>query len=103
MIEYIILFFSQIGVNLFKTHEIVFTARHEVKKVIINTVFLALTLLLSFYISIDGLFEGDYFILVVYIGGAILGKHIALEPTLYTKFFRKIFPTVFSKITQKVK
>ena len=103
MIEYVILFLSQIGVNIFKTYEIVYTAQHEVNKVLINSVFLALTLLLSFYISIDGLFEGDYFILVVYIVGAMLGKHIALEPTLYTKFFRKIFPTIFSKTTQKVR
>ena len=57
MIEYTILFLSQIGVNIFKTHEIVFTAQREVKKVIINSVFLALTLLFSFYISIDGLFK----------------------------------------------
>ena len=103
MLEYTVLFLSQIGVNIFKTHEIVFTAQREVKKVIINSVFLALTLLFSFYISIDGLFQGDYFILVVYIIGAMLGKHIALEQALYTKFFRKIFYTVFSKITQKVK
>ena len=97
MIEYTILFLSQIGVNIFKTQEILFTARQEVNKVIINSIFLALTLLLSFYISIDGLFEGDYFILVVYIGGAMLGKHIALELSLYKKFFRKIFPKVFQK------
>jgi len=103
MLEYTVLFLSQIGVNVFKTQEILFTARQEVNKVIINSIFLALTLLFSFYISIDGLFRGDYFILIVYIVGAMLGKHIALELTLYTKFFRKIFPTVFSKITQKVK
>jgi len=97
MLEYLILFLSQIGVNIFKTQEILFTARQEVNKVIINSIFLALTLLFSFYISIDGLFRGDYFILIVYIVGAMLGKHIALELTLYTKFFRKIFPKVFEK------
>ena len=101
MLEYTVLFLSQIGVNVFKTQEILFTARHEVKKVIINSIFLALTLLFSFYISIDGLFQGDYFILVVYIIGAMLGKHIALEQALYTKFFRKIFSTVFFKNNTK--
>lgn len=90
MLEYLILFLSQIGVNVFKTQEILFTARHEVRKVLVNCIFLGLALLLSFYISIDSLFEGDYFILVVYLSGAVLGKHIALEFPLYKKFFRKI-------------
>jgi hypothetical protein len=75
---YIIVLVFQILFNIFKVLEIRYTYEKRVKSLLINSIWINLVSLASFYFSLDRLFIGDWYILPFYIGGSVLGKWIAM-------------------------
>jgi hypothetical protein len=75
---YIIVLVFQILFNIFKVLEIRYTYEKRVKNLLINSIWINLVSLASFYFSLDRLFIGDWYILPFYIGGSVIGKWIAM-------------------------
>jgi len=75
---YFLVFLFQVLFNIFKTMEIRYTYEQKVKALLYNSVWINLVSLASTYFSIQRLFAGDWLVVVVYIGGSILGKWMAL-------------------------
>jgi hypothetical protein len=75
---YIIVLVFQILFNIFKVLEIRYTYEKRVKSLLINSIWINLVSLASFYFSLDRLFIGDWYILPFYIGGSVIGKWIAM-------------------------
>jgi hypothetical protein len=75
---YIIVLVFQILFNIFKVLEIRYTYEKRVKNLLINSIWINLVSLASFYFSLDRLFIGDWYILPFYIGGSVIGKWIGM-------------------------
>jgi len=58
--------------------EIKYTYEQKVKALLYNSVWINLVSLASTYFSIQRLFAGDWLVVIVYIGGSILGKWMAM-------------------------
>jgi hypothetical protein len=76
---YFTIFIFQILFNIFKVLEIRYTYENKLKKLLINSVWINLLSLTSFYISIDSLLSGDWLIVPFYIIGGLVGKWIAMS------------------------
>jgi positive regulator of sigma E activity len=68
--------------------EIKYTYEQKVKALLYNSVGINLVSLASTYFSLERLFAGDWLVVLVYIGGSILGKWMAM--THFEKFKQKI-------------
>ena len=75
---YFLVFLFQVLFNIFKTMEIRYTYEQKVKALLYNSVWINLVSLASTYFSIQRLFVGDWLVVLVYIGGSILGKWMAM-------------------------
>jgi len=78
MMIYFLVFLFQVLFNIFKTMEIRYTYEQKVKALLYNSVWINLVSLASTYFSIQRLFAGDWLVVLVYIGGSILGKWMAM-------------------------
>jgi Na+-transporting NADH:ubiquinone oxidoreductase subunit NqrE len=58
--------------------EIRYTYEQKVKALLYNSVWINLVSLASTYFSIQRLFAGDWLVVIVYIGGSLLGKWMAM-------------------------
>ncbi len=76
---YILVFIFQVFFNIFKTLEIKYTYEHKVKALLYNSVWINLVSLATSYLSLERMFHGDWFVMVFYISGSVLGKWIAME------------------------
>jgi len=74
-----IVFLSQTLFNIFKVLEIKYTYQNKIVPLLINSVWLNLVSLVSVYYSIDSLLRGEFFIIVFYILGGLLGKFIGMK------------------------
>jgi hypothetical protein len=74
-----IVFLSQTLFNIFKVLEIKYTYQNKIVPLLINSVWLNLVSLVSVYYSIDSLLRGEFFIIVFYIIGGLLGKFIGMK------------------------
>jgi hypothetical protein len=77
-ITYTLVFITLFSFNILKTLEIRYTYENKVKPLLLNSVGINFVSLLSNYWSIDSLLKGDYFIMVVYLGGSLVGKWFAM-------------------------
>ena len=75
---YFLVFLFQVLFNIFKTMEIRYTYEQKVKALLYNSVWINLVSLASTYFSLERLFAGDWLVVLVYIGGSILGKWMAM-------------------------
>ena len=75
---YFLVFLFQVLFNIFKTMEIKYTYEQRLKALLYNSVWINLVSLASTYFSIQRLFAGDWLVVIVYIGGSILGKWMAM-------------------------
>ena len=89
IISYILIFISQIFFNVFKSLEIKFTYENKLIPLLFNTVLINMVGLATTYFSIEGLRNGDYLIVIVYISGSVLGKWFAMTKMINYRF--KIF------------
>lgn len=95
MVDYLLVLFFQILFNIFKVLEIRFTYENQLKKLLINSVLINLVSLASVYYSLERLFQNDWFVIVFYISGSVIGKWIAMTKFENTRF--KIFKYIFGK------
>ena len=95
MVDYLLVLFFQILFNIFKVLEIRFTYENQFKRLLINSVLINLVSLASVYYSLERLFQNDWFVIVFYISGSVIGKWIAMTKFENTRF--KIFKYIFGK------
>lgn len=95
MVDYLLVLFFQILFNIFKVLEIRFTYENQLKKLLINSVLINLVSLASVYYSLERLFQNDWFVIIFYISGSVIGKWIAMTKFENTRF--KIFKYIFGK------
>lgn len=75
---YILVFIFNFFFNIFKTLEIKYTYEHKVRALLANSVWINLVSLGSTYFAIDRLFNGDWVVLIFFIGGSVTGKYVAM-------------------------
>jgi hypothetical protein len=90
---YFIIFFFQVFFNIFKVLEIKYTYENQIRKLLINSIWINLVSLASVYFSIDRLFEGDLWVVPFYILGSVIGKWVAMKnfENIRGDIFRFIF------------
>ena len=93
MLDYLLVLLFQILFNIFKVLEIKFTYENELKRLLINSVLINLVSLASVYYSLDRLFQNDWFVIIFYISGSVIGKWIAMTKFENTRF--KMFKYIF--------
>jgi hypothetical protein len=90
---YFIIFFFQVFFNIFKVLEIKYTYENQIRKLLVNSIWINLVSLASVYFSIDRLFEGDLWVVPFYILGSVIGKWVAMKnfENIRGDIFRFIF------------
>jgi hypothetical protein len=90
---YFIIFFFQVFFNIFKVLEIKYTYENQIRKLLINSIWINLVSLASVYFSLDRLFEGDLWVVPFYILGSVIGKWVAMKnfENIRGNIFRFIF------------
>jgi len=81
---YLIVFLLQVVFNILKVFEIKFTYQNKLNSLLVNSVLINLVSLGSVYYSIDRLFNNDWWIIIAYLLGSVLGKYIGMK----YKFFK---------------
>lgn len=76
---YISVFVFQVLFNIFKVLEIRYTFHHQIKKLLINSVWINLVALGSTFYSIDALLKGNFVVIIFYIAGSVIGKYIGMR------------------------
>jgi hypothetical protein len=75
----LIVFFCQTLFNIFKVLEIKYTYQNQVGKLLLNSVWINVVSLASVYFSIETLMKGEFWIVIFYISGSIIGKWIGMK------------------------
>lgn len=76
---YISVLIFQILFNIFKVLEIRYTFHHQVQKLLMNSVWINLVSLASIFYSIDALLKGNFWVIIFYIAGSVIGKYIGMK------------------------
>ena len=76
---FIWVFIFQVLFNIFKVLEIRYTLHNQVRKLLMNSVWINLVMLASTYYSIDALFKGNFIVVIFYIAGSVSGKYIGMK------------------------
>ncbi len=96
MIIYLFIFLFQVLFNVFKTLEIKYTYENRVTPLLFNSLWINLVSLASTYFSLERLFARDWTVIVVYIGGSVFGKWVAM--TQVDNYRRKIYEFIKNKV-----
>lgn len=80
---YIIVFLFQVIFNILKVFEIKFTYQNKINNLLVNSILINLVSLGSVYYSIDRLFNNDWWIILAYVLGSVLGKYIGMNNKLF--------------------
>jgi hypothetical protein len=75
----LLVFAFQVLFNIFKVLEIRFTLQHNVRKLLINSIWINLVSLGSTFVSIDQLLKGNFLVIIFYIAGSVVGKYIGMN------------------------
>ena len=98
MIVYTLVFVFQFFFNIFKTLEIKYTYEHKVNALLLNSIWINLVSLGSTYFSLERLIAGEWYILIVYIGGSVVGKWVAMTKV---EMYKKRIKRVYNKLKNK--
>jgi ABC-type enterochelin transport system permease subunit len=98
MIVYTLVFAFQFFFNIFKTLEIKYTYEHKVNALLLNSIWINLVSLGSTYFSLERLIAGEWSILIVYIGGSVVGKWVAMTKV---EMYQKRIKRVYNKLKNK--
>ena len=98
MIVYTLVFVFQFFFNIFKTLEIKYTYEHKVNALLLNSIWINLVSLGSTYFSLERLIAGEWSILIVYIGGSVVGKWVAMTKV---EMYQKGIKRVYNKLKNK--
>lgn len=82
-------FVFQVLFNIFKVLEIRFTLQHNVRKLLVNSVWINLVSLGSTFFSIDQLLKGNFLVIIFYIAGSVVGKYIGMNLEITPKTKKK--------------
>ncbi len=75
----LLIFTAQILFNIFKVLEIRYTLQHNVRRLLLNSVWINLASLVSNFFSIEGLLRGNFILILFYISGSVVGKYIGMQ------------------------
>ena len=78
IVTYVLVFVTLFAFNILKTLEIRYTYQNKLKPILLNSIGINIVSLLSNYWSINSLLKGDYFVMVIYVGGSLIGKYVAM-------------------------
>ncbi len=76
---FVSVFAFQVLFNIFKVLEIRYTLHHQIRKLLINSVWINLVALGSMFYSIDALLKGNFTVIIFYISGSVAGKYIGMK------------------------
>jgi len=74
-----LIFLSQILFNIFKTLEIKYTYQNKLFPLLVNSVFINLVSLATFYLSLTELLQDNFIVIFFFISGSVIGKWIAMK------------------------
>jgi uncharacterized membrane protein YqgA involved in biofilm formation len=75
----LLIFIAQVLFNIFKVLEIRYTLHHQVRQLLMNSVWINLVALASTFYSIDALLKGNFIVIIFYIAGSVVGKYIGMK------------------------
>lgn len=75
----VLIFLSQILFNIFKTLEIKYTYQNKLLPLLVNSVFINLVSLATFYLSLTELLQDNFVVIFFFISGSVIGKWIAMK------------------------
>jgi len=75
----LLIFSAQVLFNIFKVLEIRYTLHHQVRQLLMNSVWINLVALASTFYSIDALLKGNFVVIIFYIAGSVVGKYIGMK------------------------
>ena len=75
----LLIFSAQVLFNIFKVLEIRYTLQHNVRRLLLNSVWINLAALVSNFFSIEGLLRGNFILIAFYIAGSVVGKYIGMQ------------------------
>jgi hypothetical protein len=78
IVTYVLVFVTLFAFNILKTLEIRYTYQNKLKPILLNSIGINIVSLLSNYFSINSLLKGDYFVMVIFIVGSLVGKYVAM-------------------------
>ena len=78
-LSYVLVFVLQVLFTAFKVFEIKYAYENKLKPILITGAILSVLTVLSTYLSVDLLFKGDWFVIIIYVAGGLLGKYIAYK------------------------
>jgi len=76
---YILVFVFQVLFNIFKVLEIRYTLHHQLRKLLVNSIWINLVSLGGMFYSLDALLKGNFAVIIFYIAGSIMGKYIGMK------------------------
>lgn len=76
---FIWVFIFQVLFNIFKVLEIRYTLHHQVRQLLMNSIWINLVSLASTFYSIDALLKGNFVVIIFYIAGSVVGKYIGMK------------------------
>ena len=76
---YLLVFLFQVTFNIAKVFEIKLTQENKTLSLMVNSVAINLIGLSSSFVSIDSLFKGDFWIILFYTIGSVVGKWIGMK------------------------
>ena len=82
------IFILQIVFNILKVYEIQYSYERKLMPLLVNSVFYNLVTILGTYLSIDSLFKGDWFVIVVFVAGSLVGKYLAIKMTDFGRIYK---------------
>lgn len=85
----LLVFVFQVLFNIFKVLEIRFTLQHNVRKLLVNSVWINLVSLGSVFFSVDQLLKGNFLVIIFYISGSVIGKYIGMNLEITPKTKKK--------------
>ena len=86
--ESFLLFVSQLTFNILKVWEIKYTYQNKTVPLLINSVLISSVSLLSTYISVTSLLDGNWISIIFYISGSTIGKYIGMTMQSKLTYFR---------------
>lgn len=72
-------FILQVLINILRVLEIKYTFQHNTPKLLLNTLWINLVWLASTFMSIDALFKGNFWVILVFLAGSVLGKYVGMN------------------------
>lgn len=76
---YLLVFILQVLFNILKVLEIRHAVHGKIKESMVNSVMISSMTLASSYFSLDELFSGNWWVILFFVGGSVVGKWITLH------------------------